>query len=256
MPYLLSSKKNGGPKFMSRIPLLLLSFFSLIALATSETTEFNASSLREVQVKNGAGKVTIIAISGKKAFVAATKNKFSDKCELKMDLKGKSLRIETKQKMLGLLSGDDCEVDFEVKVPRDVDLALKLGSGDISIKDIQGALTFQVGSGNVSANGSFKKIDGKAGAGKIDVIGLAGGGELKAGAGNINLEFPHADLKGNLDIRTGSGDTTLNFPKGTKVHTTFKAGTGELTNELGDTPNAGFKVSAKAGSGNLHVKPY
>jgi hypothetical protein len=46
------------------------------------------------------------------------------------------------------------------------------------------------------------------------------------------------------------------FPKGTKVKTSYKAGSGEMSNELGDNPEAAFKVSMKAGSGDLKIKSY
>ena len=46
------------------------------------------------------------------------------------------------------------------------------------------------------------------------------------------------------------------FLKGTKVKTIYKSGSGELSNELGNNIGAAFKVSMKAGSGDLKIKSY
>lgn len=117
-------------------------------------------------------------------------------------------------------------------------------------------MVFKIGSGDISADGSFKKIEGKSGSGDIDVKGLAGGGELKTGSGEINITFASSPIKGVLDIKTGSGDATLFFPKGARVKTSFLAGSGQVSSELGDNPNAPFLVSMKAGSGDLKIKSY
>jgi len=43
-------------------------------------------------------------------------------------------------------------------------------------------------------------------------------------------------------------------PKATKLKSSFTAGSGALTNEVGDSRDGKFLVSMKTGSGNLHIR--
>ena len=242
---------------MNKYTLVLISLACSSALAapTPESKDFDSKGLSSVSVENTSGNIAISSMNGTKATVVATKNKFSDRCKMSVDRSGNKLVIKL-EKTSSLFSAEECNIDFQVNVPKTVDLDLAVGSGNLTVKGIQGILVFKVGSGDISAEGTFKKIDGKSGSGNIAIKGLTGGGELKTGSGEIDLTYAINSLKGELDLKTGSGNATIKFPKGTKVKTSFKAGSGELSNELGDSPESTFKVSMKAGSGDLKIKSY
>ncbi len=228
---------------------------SVFAAPMQETKDIAANGLKSVLVENNVGKVVVNATDSEKATVVTTKNKFSDNCKITIDRAGTQLVIKVKNTG-GLFSTDKCDIDLQVSVPKDVDLDLKVGTGNITVNGTQGEFAFKVGSGSIVADGSFKKIDGATGSGKIAVKGLVGGGKLKSGSGEIDLTYIEKSLTGELDLKVGSGNVSILFPKGAKVKTSFKAGLGELTNELGDNANAAFKVSMEAGSGNLKIKSY
>jgi DUF4097 and DUF4098 domain-containing protein YvlB len=97
-------------------------------------------------------------------------------------------------------------------------------------------------------------LEGKSGSGNISIKGLTAGGDLKTGSGEVSLVYKVPPAIGELSIKTGSGNVEILFPKSAKIRTSFSAGSGELINELGDSPNSKFKVSMTAGSGNLHIK--
>jgi len=240
---------------MKKLILVAACLVAQGAFAAPENKEFDSKGLNAVSVENTSGEVTITAFDGAKATVAATKNKFSDKCKMTVDRSGNKLVLKV-EKTSSLFKSEECDVDFDVKVPKTVDLDLVVGSGNLSITGIEGALAFKVGSGNTSADGAFKTINGKSGSGKVDLKGLTGGGELKSGSGTIDLKFATSPLKGEFDIKSGSGNMTILFPKGSSVKTSYHAGSGKLINELGDNPSAPFSVSVKSGSGNLNIKSY
>ena len=68
------------------------------------------------------------------------------------------------------------------------------------------------------------------------------------------MSYKTKPKKGSLDISTGSGNATVFFPVGAEILSDFKAGSGTLYNELGDSSAASFKVKMRAGSGNLKIK--
>jgi hypothetical protein len=228
---------------------------SVFGAAVPESKDFDSKGLGVVSVENTTGKVAISSLEGAKATVVATKNSFSDKCTMTVDRSGNKLIIKVEKKSSFSFSAK-CDVDFQINVPKTVDLDLAVGSGNLTVKGIEGELAFKMGSGDISAEGSFKKIDGKSGSGKIAIKGLTGDGEFKTGSGSVDLTYAVSSLKGELDLKTGSGNATVLFPKGTKVKTSFKTGSGEMTNEMGESPEAPFHVSMKAGSGDLKIKSY
>ena len=224
------------------------------SLASTETKEFDAASISEVDVQNMAGKVVIHSTESAKATVVAEKRVFSEKCVMTVEKGGNKLTVRVENS--GFFSGKSCDVDFDISVPKSVKLNISTGSGDIKVSEIKGQFAFKVGSGDILADGDFSQINGKSGSGNISVKGLSGGGDLKTGSGDIQLTFGKAKLNGKLDISTGSGNALLSFPKGAQIKSSFKSGSGDFTNELGDTASADFKVSMKTGSGDLTIKAY
>lgn len=239
---------------MKKLMIVLVSIFATSTFAAPETKEFDSVGLTQVVIENTAGKVSVSASTGAKATVVATKNEFTDNC--KMTLENVSNKLILTVKSSGFFSSGNCAVDLDVKVPKSVDLDLSVGAGNLKVSGIEGALVFKVGAGDIAADGTFKNIDGKTGSGNIDVKGMLGGGEIRSGSGAVNLTFLKNMPKGEIDIKTGNGDTNLLFPKGSLIKTSYQSGVGQLTNELGDNPNAKFQVSMKSGSADLTIKSY
>lgn len=238
---------------MKQFAYIFTCLLSSSAFAAEEVKVFDSKGLSSVEVENTSGKVTVMSTEGDKASVGALKNKFSDKCKMTMDKSGHKLVVKV-EKNTGEFSAEDCDVDLQVKVPKKANLKLIVGSGKLTINDVEGELEFKNGSGSLVAIGKFSKIDGKTGSGRVIVKGLTGGGEIKSGSGEVDLTFAVSPTKGDIDLKTGSGSATLVFPQGTKIKTKYKAGMGSYINELGETPNAAFEVSMKTGSGNLTIK--
>jgi len=224
------------------------------ASAFAETREFDAKFIKKVAVENSAGKTTITATDAAKATVDITRVTFSDKCEMQVDEKSSILNIVVKKK--GIFNTEACEVNFDIKVPKTADLNLTVGSGKVALNGMQGELAFIVGSGNIVADGAFKKVQGMAGSGHIDMKGLTSGADLQTGSGGINLSYATAKPKGELTMSTGSGNATVVFPKDAVIKTAFEAGSGRLSSDLVSNPKADFKVSMKAGSGDLKIKTF
>lgn len=220
--------------------------------AESVTKEFKSADVRGLSVANGSGKITVTGSDSGKALVTADKIKFEKNCVLNMDQTGTALRIEVKQ--TSLFKRADCQVDIDIQIPRAVDLDLKTGSGSISVKGTKGKVVYRAGSGDVDFDAEIISLDGATGSGSVRAVGLTSNADLKVGSGSVNLVYSKKPESGKLNIEIGNGDATVLIPSNTKMTTAFKAGSGQLTNEIGDTPGAAFTIAAKAGSGNLLVK--
>ena len=83
---------------------------------------------------------------------------------------------------------------------------------------------------------------------------MNGDAEVKTGSGDVTLAYREVPAQGRLDVETGSGDINLYLPEGTPIRTKFRSGSGMFFNELGDSLDAGFHITATAGSGDLTIR--
>ncbi|MBY0370752.1 hypothetical protein K2X33_08700 [bacterium] len=235
--------------------ILISLFFSQMVFAATETQNFSAKGLREVEVENGSGKVVVNATGAAEATVVVDKRKISSSCVVTVRRDGNKLVAKAEQ--TGHWSSKNvCEVDFTLRVPKAVDLDLEVGNGNVSVEGTEGELDFKLGNGDLVAKGAFRKVDGNSGNGKTTIHGLLGEAEVKSGNGALELQYAAPPAAGELELKIGNGDATVRFPKGSQVRTEFVGALGKLTNQLGDTPSAAFQVKAKAGTGNLTVQAY
>lgn len=232
---------------------LILTTLMISTMANGETVtkDFDSKDLKKIQVRNGSGEVTITGAKSGKTVVVADKIKFDDTCKINMEKNGETLFVEVRESGIVRRS---CVINLSITAPKNSALDLAIGSGNVDVKDVAGALTFKVGSGSVNVNGEIKELDGKSGSGDITLHGLTTGGTLAAGTGKLALSYKMVPTMGELDIKSGSGGVEIAMPKDAKIRTSFVSGSGEMTNELGDSPDGKFKISMKTGSGNLHIK--
>lgn len=233
-------------------------FYLLSALifsysAYGEKQEFDTKDLRTLLVQNTSGDVKIHTSSEKYASIDISKKDFDPKkCKINIDNQTKKLfiRVET----MGVFSENHCRIDFDIMIPKSVDLDLINGSGNLEIHDINGKLNFKIGSGDINAEGNFDIIEGTSGSGDIFIKGVHKGGKIQIGSGNVVLHFGQNIKTGELDVRSGSGNVNLFFSKKTRLFVDFKSGSGKFINELSNDTNGSFKVSVRTGSGNLSIK--
>jgi DUF4097 and DUF4098 domain-containing protein YvlB len=224
------------------------------AFAETESKQFDAATIKVVEIANGEGSVTLNA--GAVAKVDAEKVKFGKDCELTLAQEGERLvvKVEHKKSLFSSLRGD-CEVNLTVTVPASVDTKLRVGSGDAKLAGLKGAVAFESGSGDVAIDGEIAKLEGKTGSGEVTVKGLtAGDVDVKVGSGEIDLAWLKAPSEGKVSLTAGSGDVTVRLPADAKVRTHLRAGSGTVSNELGETADAKLDISATIGSGDLAIK--
>lgn len=230
---------------------LTIFLFSLVSVAATETRSFDSNTVKEIELANEHGVITILPSVTPQTEVMADKVKFGAECSLRIEQKGKTLKAKV-TKPTG--SQTDCEVNFEVRTPKQVELEIKNGAGDVIARQIEGEVEFQVGSGAVTIDGAaVSKLEGKVGSGKIIATGLTGGADVKTGAGDINLTYATKPGRKDIEIRTGTGDGLLILPEGSLVKTKFRSGTGRLENQIGENPS-GTEVEFHSGTGSLTIK--
>jgi hypothetical protein len=259
---------------MKRIFALVIAafFFAVINPAKAEiiTKKFDASKIEALEVRNTSGDIQIKGSDDKEAVVNADKVKMDEGCKLTIELNDKTLAIELLN--TSWLKRGECQVNFDIKIPKKSSIDLKSGSGSSDVRDTDGKIKFasgsgsikiksqipelegRVGSGGIKVSGNVGNFEIRSGSGTIDLEGLTDAGDIQNGSGKISLKYSKLKTGAELKIRSGSGDSTVYLPPDSKISTDFSAGSGRITNEFGDSQSPTFKIAFKAGSGDLKIK--
>ncbi len=159
----------------------------------------------------------------------------------------------------GFLAGS-AEVHVHVTLPRDADLATRLGSADlrargrfgtgllrsgsgvVDVEELTGETAISTGSGDVRVGTVHGDLSVKSGSGDLRVGRAASQARVSTGSGDIEI----GESGGPLIVKTGSGDLRVGRP-GSDVAMT----TGSGDTEIGFA--APGRVTVKGASGDLRV---
>lgn len=140
-------------------------------------------------------------------------------------------------------------VTYEVSVPRRSDLTVKTHNGGVSIRDVQGQMSFNVHNGGVRLHNVGGDVQGQTTNGGVH-IELAGsrwdgrGLDVKTTNGGVHLQMPE-NYSAHLETSTTNGGMHVDFPL--TVH--GKIGK-ELSTDLG---GGGPTIRVVTTNGGVHV---
>jgi DUF4097 and DUF4098 domain-containing protein YvlB len=159
-------------------------------------------------------------------------------------------------------------VRIELSVPRQADLNLHTGDGNIRLRDVQGNLRLDSGDGEIEAiavegplkadtsdgniriEGVFSSLDVRSGDGNISAEAKSGskmtsGWVLRTGDGNVQLRVP-SDFAADLDAHTGDGEVSVDVP--VTMEGSFREST-----VRGKMNGGGQPLELRSGDGNITV---
>lgn len=218
--------------------------------------EYQAAGVSKVQIDNVQGRINVrVGDRTDRIIATVVKKKFSEKCSY---IQEKSQDKSADDVVLFRIEGpsfEECDADFDIQVPKQMDLVVNAGAGAVVINGIEGRLDFRVGAGSLEATGAFKHVEGRTGAGAISINGISGGGKVESGNGRVALKFSD-DPKGDFVLNAGTGDASVMLPKGLRMRADLTSGMGQVNNEVGSVSRADFGLNMKSGTGDITVKSY
>jgi DUF4097 and DUF4098 domain-containing protein YvlB len=167
----------------------------------------------------------------------------------------------------------NCDVAYDIKVPRAAALVAEESSGDMKITDIGGPAHLQTASGDISVvrsgglviaqtesgtitvngAGSFR---GKTSSGDIKLQGTTGDVDARAASGNVWAQLANVGTLGAIKLETASGDVTLTIPRGSDATIEAQTQDGSIRSDFGQAPNAGYAGATLAqilGTGRVKI---
>ncbi len=212
---------------------------------------FVSDDIKLLTVSLDSGNISVVGSIAEKSEVVVTKREFSEGCLLDVKVKEGKLVVDISSPRGKRLR---CQADVTAIVAPDVDVDVSTALGEIAVTSIGGTIDFKTAKGNVLIDSSPEALVGKTANGDISVKGLRVGADLKTALGNITVAYDRLPTAGSLDIKIANGNTVVVVPAGAKLQTDFLSYLGRLQNDVGDNPNAKFKVVVRAAKGDLHIK--
>jgi len=140
--------------------------------------------------------------------------------------------------------GLEAYADVIVRVPAGKRVALHLGVGKASVRNVDGEISVEVASADVTADHTRGVLSIETGSGNVDVSDGAGAINLETGSGDISSARIRAT---RLVLETGSGNVTITDADAPQLH--VETGSGDIT----ASGAKGEDVSFETGSGNIDV---
>ncbi len=216
--------------------------------------DFRADEVPAIEVEADAGDISLAVEEGMFIKAELTGGYDSGKTELTVEVRDSKLVLTVKSKKKWFWSGGSCKNGFKISAPSKTLLNIKNGAGRVTVGGFAAGADIYSGAGEVEFRGLCGPINVKSGAGTVSGEVFSEALDIKSGAGAVNLAWTRSPDTGSVSVKNGAGSTTLAFPEGSKVAVKFKSGVGSMTNDLGDTPSAAFKVEVKSGAGSLAIK--
>ena len=138
-------------------------------------------------------------------------------------------------------------VRVEVRVPRELDLDVRTGDGNVTAQPVAGRIKIDTGDGNVTASGLKGDIYMHSGDGHIEGANLDGSLNVDTGDGHITV-LGRFDT---LNLKTGDGSIEASATAGSKIASswTLHSGDGHINLRLPDNFNA--DLEAHTGDGRI-----
>jgi hypothetical protein len=154
---------------------------------------------------------------------------------------------------VGLYGGWECGADIDVQVPAGVRVSAASGSGEITVRGVNGDLDLRTGSGEIWVAGSHGALRARVGSGTIRGTGLASSDtEAVVGAGELDLRY--AEPPRTVDVSADSGSVKIIVPAGSHYRVQGWTGSGDthLNRALVDDRSDRL-ISVRSGSGSSYL---
>lgn len=138
-------------------------------------------------------------------------------------------------------------IRLELAVPKGLRAEISTGDGNITARDVAGALRFSTGDGNLDLYGVEGQVSANTGDGNIRATGRFERLDLKTGDGNVEAEaLDGARVAEPWTIRTGDGGVTLRLAPKLAADYELRTGDGRVTVDASGA-NGGGKENERKG---------
>lgn len=237
------------------------------AMAAEYVKQYTVSGRPTVHVNVGDGSIHVITSDSPQVEFRVKYEGYTLDRNLFIESRQDGNRVELKARSkLGIAIGINVRrLSTEVRMPKDADLQLETGDGDVDVASLNGTVTLQSGDGRLRVSHLSGTIDLHTGDGAISADSLKGSIRLRTGDGSIDasdvdgkVEATTGDgpihLAGRfdgLDLRTGDGSISARVASGSSMSSSWNIHTGDGAVDLALPTD--FKADLKASTSDGHI---
>lgn len=256
--------------------VLLLALFTAAAYAEEWTHSYPVTGKPELVVDANDADVEISVGSSQQVDtrVIVRGLKINEDLQISGNQSGNRVELKLHKTQQTCFGWCNQSIRIEVHVPRESDLTVHTGDGnirvdsvsgnlqletsdgDVRIRDVEGSLHAETHDGNVNVAGRFDLLSLHTGDGDIDAelaasSGLQSGASqtgwiVRTGDGNVRLRLPD-NFGADLDVHSGDGNVRVDFPITTAASTRENSLRGKIN-------GGGVSLEVRTGDGDIRVE--
>lgn len=212
----------------------------------TETTELGPGAT-SVEVRGGAGDVTVGGASSDGASVTVVRSGAGEDAEVTIELgEDGVLRVSDD------CGGDpDCVVEYAVELDDDADVDIVTTGGSVAVNDTTGAVTVDSGGGDValtSTDGPTRVVTGGGRALATSIVATESVFETDGGNADVTLD----DFVDSVEVTTAGGRLTVQLPGGPYAIDADSGG-GGLEILVDESADAASTATLRSGGGDITV---
>ena len=142
-------------------------------------------------------------------------------------------------------SRDRMRLEARIQVPAQYDVDFTTGAGNVTLGDLQGAISGRTGAGNIEIGAVRGPVDISSGSGNVAVNGCSGRISISTGAGNVNVQ----NAACTVSVSSGAGNLMARFSGQPDGNSTLETGAGNVTVHL--DANARVSVAGASALGSV-----
>lgn len=176
-------------------------------------------------------------------------------------------------------------VKYEIDVPRNFNLDLKTGGGDILVLDINGEINLKTSGGDITCEEIRGNIVATTSGGDIELINHVGNVDVKTSGGDIDIKTSNGKINATtsggditvnylgenkgINLRTSGGDVVVKIPESLKADLELRTSGGSIktnieariresskTKFIGQMNGGGLELYAKTSGGDIRIQTY
>jgi hypothetical protein len=237
---------------------ILLAATALAATAPASRADdwsktYAISGRADLHVQTDDGSVTITAADQNNIYAHVTTSRYAigpNDVRIEESQSGDTVNIRVRMPHFHWgFWGNNGSVHVDLRVPRNLNLDVNTGDGDVTTQPVAGNIRITTGDGNIQANGIRGQIYLHSGDGRIEGSGMDGALQVDTGDGHITIDGRFDSLK----AQTGDGSIDASAASGSRIADGWTLHSGDGRINLRVAGDLGAELDAHTGDGNITV---
>jgi len=227
-------------------------FFAAWSVRQSERSSQVYADVETLRIEGGSGDIDVIAEDRDDVEVVTHLSWGLKKPRVEQGFSDGALTLTGSCGFWGSFGPEGCTAEFEVRVPRDLDVEVRGSSGDVSGRGLTGPVSLYTSSGDVTATDLSGRLRIGASSGDLDVDGFRGD-ELDADTSSGDVTVRALVVPRRISAVASSGDVTVAVPGEVAYDVESDTSSGDTNVEVDQSRGSSHFIRVETSSGDVSV---